>query len=78
MAFLERCGLDVSAAPVLEALPPDILTTVIHEFDPSGTKDGNVLGRLQGYIRFLTVRRQKRGGADYAAGPCKRFHGTGY
>jgi len=61
--FIERCGLDPSTLPYLESLSPDILSQIISDFDPSGTKDGNVLGRLQGYVRLLTAR-QRRGGPE--------------
>lgn len=69
--FLERCGLEASAAAYLEALPEDVLQRVLSDFDPSGTKDGNVLGRLQGYVRFLNARR-KRGDDEPGAPQVKR------
>jgi len=69
--FLERCGLDPSAAACLEPLPEDLLARVLSDFDPSGTKDGNVLGRLQGYIRLLTAR-QRQNGSDAGAPQAKR------
>jgi len=75
--FLDRCSLDWSAMPFLEGLPQDVLETVVHEFDPSGTKDGNVFGRLQGYVRFLTSRR-KRSAEDCLAGSNKRVRDDGY
>lgn len=59
-AFLHRCGLGEDAAQQLEPLPEDILAVVYNNFDPSGTKDGNVLGRLQGYVKTLCSRRGKR------------------
>mmetsp|Transcript_85292 Transcript_85292/g.198294 ORF Transcript_85292/g.198294 Transcript_85292/m.198294 type:complete len:738 (+) Transcript_85292:136-2349(+) len=71
VGFLERCGLDVSTLSYLESLPEDVLTRVLNEFDPSGTKDGNVLGRLQGYVRFLNARR-KRSDEDPGALQAKR------
>jgi len=49
--FLLRCGLDETAAPLLEELSEEGLHKVLTNFDPSGTKDGNVLGRLEGYVR---------------------------
>merc|ERR1719215_922727 len=49
--FLARCGLDETAAPLLQELSEEGLQKVLNNFDPSGTKDGNVLGRLQGYVR---------------------------
>lgn len=73
MDFLERCGLDLSALDFLQHLPEDLLQDVMNKFDPSGTKDGNVLGRLEGYVKFLS---KKRGlGADAGGGPPKRARG---
>jgi len=57
VGFLDRCNLDLSAASMFADLPEDILQQAINEFDPSGTKDGNVLGRLQGYVRHLCRKR---------------------
>merc|ERR1711920_715522 len=37
--FIERCGLDESSTLFLEGLEEDVLTKVLTEFDPSGTKD---------------------------------------
>lgn len=59
IGFLERCGLDMSTVAFLETLPEDVRAKVMNEFDPTGTKDGNVLGRLQGYVRFLNARRRR-------------------
>lgn len=71
MGFLERCGLDMSTVSYLESLPEDVLARVLSDFDPSGTKDGNVLGRLQGYVRFLNARR-KRTDEDLGGPQAKR------
>eukprot|EP00439_Symbiodinium_sp_Y106_P066592 s202_g10.t2 len=57
-AFIVRCGLDASARDMLMALPPEKLNHVMETFNPDGTKDGNVLGRLEGYIRSMSVFRQ--------------------
>jgi len=65
VAFLERCNLDITAASIFADLPEDILQQAMNEFDPTGTKDGNVLGRLQGYVRHLC---RKRGLGDTGAG----------
>merc|ERR1712039_954866 len=56
-AFLERCQLDATALELLEPLPQELQVKVMNEFDPSGTKDGNVLGRLEGYVRCLSQRK---------------------
>merc|ERR1712176_764279 len=52
--FIVQCGLDESATSLLQELEADVLEKVLTSFDPTGTKDGNVLGRLQGYIRAMT------------------------
>uniref|UniRef100_A0A7S4VG83 Uncharacterized protein n=1 Tax=Alexandrium monilatum TaxID=311494 RepID=A0A7S4VG83_9DINO len=75
-SFLERCGLDASATSYLGSLPEDVLSRVLSEFDPSGTKDGNVLGRLQGYVRFLTARRRRSD--DDLGGQAKRQRILGF
>lgn len=58
-AFVERCGLDEAAADFVSSLEPDVREAVISDFDPGGTKDGNVFARLQGFARCVG-RRQKR------------------
>eukprot|EP00927_Polykrikos_kofoidii_P057311 TRINITY_DN51431_c0_g1_i1.p1 TRINITY_DN51431_c0_g1~~TRINITY_DN51431_c0_g1_i1.p1 ORF type:complete len:619 (+),score=130.06 TRINITY_DN51431_c0_g1_i1:134-1990(+) len=56
--FLEAIGVEPAAAgDLLTELPPELLERVFNEFDPSGTKDGNVLGRLRGFVRSLLRRR---------------------
>merc|ERR1712146_705744 len=49
--FLDNCGLSGSdeAWDTLAPLAADALEVVLQNFDPSGTKDGNVLGRLRGF-----------------------------
>ncbi|CAE8665993.1 unnamed protein product, partial [Polarella glacialis] len=69
MDFIQRCGLDTSALEILEPLPADVLATVIANFNPSGTKDGNVSGRLHGYVRVVLARR---GLGKAGSGPAKR------
>lgn len=59
-AFLEHCGLDYTAGHLLDGLTEEGLSMVLSEFDPSGTKDGNVLGRLQGFLRRVYVRTSSR------------------
>merc|ERR1712061_490314 len=66
--FIDRCGLDHSSYAWLASLPEDIVTTVVTEFDPTGTKDGNVLGRLQGYVRLLNARAQRKRMSEDPAG----------
>eukprot|EP00930_Biecheleria_cincta_P083448 TRINITY_DN7301_c0_g1_i1.p1 TRINITY_DN7301_c0_g1~~TRINITY_DN7301_c0_g1_i1.p1 ORF type:complete len:879 (+),score=128.89 TRINITY_DN7301_c0_g1_i1:85-2721(+) len=67
--FIERCGLDDSAVGLLEPLDADTLANVLQCFDPTGTKDGNVLGRLSGYIKSRSTRRN---GNPQGGGPPKR------
>lgn len=67
--FIQRCGLDDSAVALLEPLDADTLANVLQCFDPSGTKDGNVLGRLNGYIKSKSTRR---GGVPQGGGAPKR------
>ena len=58
--FAKRVGLgsDTETLRYLGSLTDDILSTVMEQFDPSGCRDGNVLGRLQGYVRLLTSRKK--------------------
>ncbi|CAK0830466.1 unnamed protein product [Prorocentrum cordatum] len=61
-AFVQRCGLeDQPAAEFLRGLLPEVRAVILADFDPGGTKDGNVFGRLQGFARSLEGSR-KRGG----------------
>merc|ERR1711933_570093 len=56
-AFLKRIGVDESAAELLNSLPSDVLKAVINQFDPHGTKDGNMRARLEGYVRYQMKKR---------------------
>merc|ERR1712087_226854 len=67
-AFLARCDLDETAWTLLEEQSDAVLEKVMTEFDPSGTKDGNVLGRLEGFVRSLSAR-EARGGLPPAKRP---------
>merc|ERR1712050_583746 len=67
-AFLARCDLDESAWSLLEEQSEAELEKVMTEFDPSGTKDGNVFGRLEGFVRSLSAR-EARGGLPPAKRP---------
>merc|ERR1712107_44978 len=53
--FLESCGLEPSAGQLLEGLSEEALHMVVTEFDPSGTKDGNVQGRLEGFLKRVAM-----------------------
>merc|ERR1740139_1033131 len=58
-AFVARCGLASAggaAEQVLLGLDPESLAAVITAFDPGGTKDGNVLGRLRGFAAAVQAK----------------------
>jgi len=57
LQFAQRLNLDSSAVTFLQLLPQEIQTIVLNSFDPSGTKDGNVWGRLFGFIRSVWAQR---------------------
>lgn len=62
--FIARSGLEEVAPEVEElllCLDPEVQNIVLSEFDPGGTIDGHVFGRLQGFARSLVARKQKRG-----------------
>lgn len=69
--FMQRCRLDTSAEPLLQSLPEELLHTCLREFDPSNSKDGNTLGRLQGYVKSLCRKRGVPMGPDGL--PAKRM-----
>lgn len=57
--FMGRCDLDpAEVLPLLESLSEELLFEVMENFDPSSTRDGNVLGRLRGYVNGLARRGQ--------------------
>lgn len=58
-SFVLLCGLDTSAADFLYGLSPEVRAAVISDFDPGGTKDGNLFGRLQGFARSVEARRKR-------------------
>eukprot|EP00927_Polykrikos_kofoidii_P044511 TRINITY_DN38457_c0_g1_i1.p1 TRINITY_DN38457_c0_g1~~TRINITY_DN38457_c0_g1_i1.p1 ORF type:complete len:738 (+),score=112.39 TRINITY_DN38457_c0_g1_i1:110-2323(+) len=58
--FLERCGLDDEVVHILSNLQPDVLTAVVNDFDPGGTKDGNVQRRLEGFVRAVEARTSNK------------------
>lgn len=57
--FVRRCGLDNEAVGFLHGLSAEVRIAVISDFDPGGTKDGNVFGRLQGFARSVQGRRKR-------------------
>jgi hypothetical protein len=71
--FLEKCGLGTETAEYLARLEEDIMLHVMRDFDHTGTKDGNVLGRLQGFARSLCRRRGLPVPDDEEGGPRKRM-----
>jgi len=67
-AFVLRCGLDGEALEFLRGLEEEVRVAVISDFNPGGTKDGNIYGRLQGFARSVQGRR-KRLAEGAALGP---------
>merc|ERR1719336_68519 len=68
--FVERCGLasaDGAAEQLLLGLDPEARSAVLADFDPGGTKDGNVLGRLQGFAAAVEGRRKRMRGSSSGA-----------
>uniref|UniRef100_A0A7S4R8T6 Uncharacterized protein n=1 Tax=Alexandrium monilatum TaxID=311494 RepID=A0A7S4R8T6_9DINO len=59
VSFAQRCGLDAEAIAFLLSLSEDVRTVVITDFDPAGTKDGNVFSRLQNFARAVENRRKR-------------------
>lgn len=58
-AFVLRCGLDGEALQFLLGLEEEVRVAVISDFNPGGTKDGNIFGRLQGFARSVQGRRKR-------------------
>jgi len=58
-SFVRRCGLDQEALDFLRGLSEEVRAAVVSDFDPGGTKDGNVFGRLQGFTRSVEGRRKR-------------------
>jgi len=67
-SFVARCGLDANAMEFLRSLHPDVMATVISDFRPSGTKDGNVFARLQGFTRAVQGRHKRKGPGPWDGG----------
>mmetsp|Transcript_110342 Transcript_110342/g.311241 ORF Transcript_110342/g.311241 Transcript_110342/m.311241 type:complete len:649 (+) Transcript_110342:61-2007(+) len=64
--FVERWGLGEEALQLLASLPPNVKDAVIYKFDGTGTKDGNVMGRLKGYV----ASQLRRAGVSMLPSPC--------
>jgi len=62
LEFARRFGLDEGGVAFLRGLGPEVLSTVLSDFNAGGTKDGNVFGRLQGFANSVTSRKRRRGG----------------
>merc|ERR1712066_257752 len=54
--FAQMWGLDGAVVTFLQALPDPIRKHVLTGFDGSGTKDGNLWGRLLGYTRHTWAK----------------------
>jgi len=57
--FAQSLGLDADATAWVQGLPVDVREKVVRCFDPSGTKDGNVFGRLQGFAKGIMQPGQR-------------------
>merc|ERR1719433_1945461 len=44
-------GLDQECVNLVKGLPEEAQMICLTNFDPSGTKDGNIAGRLQGFAK---------------------------
>mmetsp|Transcript_97992 Transcript_97992/g.169757 ORF Transcript_97992/g.169757 Transcript_97992/m.169757 type:complete len:668 (-) Transcript_97992:78-2081(-) len=77
--FAQVLGLESEAIAFLREYPAELQGAIIAGFDASGSKDGNVLGRLQSYSRHLAKRTASntasmvtsasKGNAGNAGGP---------
>lgn len=55
--FARALGLESDEIAFLHEYPLQVRKAIISNFDASGSKDGNVLGRLQGYARHIANRK---------------------
>jgi len=55
--FAQLWGLGPDAEAFLDALPGGVSSVVFNSFTANGTKDGNVWGRLFGFVRSVWVQR---------------------
>eukprot|EP00746_Dinoflagellata_sp_MGD_P157561 gnl/MRDRNA2_/MRDRNA2_86243_c0_seq3.p1 gnl/MRDRNA2_/MRDRNA2_86243_c0~~gnl/MRDRNA2_/MRDRNA2_86243_c0_seq3.p1 ORF type:complete len:579 (+),score=125.88 gnl/MRDRNA2_/MRDRNA2_86243_c0_seq3:238-1737(+) len=58
--FVRRLNLGPRGRNFLTQLPPRIRDIVVAEFNPRGTKDGNVLGRIEGFARSVANRLREQ------------------
>lgn len=65
--FAHVLGLEAQEIAFLRELPVELQRTIIDSFDASGSKDGNVLGRLQSYTRHM-AKRSSASSSTSAAG----------
>mmetsp|Transcript_89333 Transcript_89333/g.251498 ORF Transcript_89333/g.251498 Transcript_89333/m.251498 type:complete len:553 (-) Transcript_89333:32-1690(-) len=70
--FVSGFGLDGNARrrckQMLQDLPNDLQAAVVSNFNPSGTKDGNALGRLEAYVKSVSSRRKRAMEASVVGG----------
>eukprot|EP00927_Polykrikos_kofoidii_P029985 TRINITY_DN25865_c0_g2_i1.p1 TRINITY_DN25865_c0_g2~~TRINITY_DN25865_c0_g2_i1.p1 ORF type:complete len:546 (+),score=77.91 TRINITY_DN25865_c0_g2_i1:114-1751(+) len=72
--FAERWGIDTdSVEKLFSSIPPNVQKTVLQNFDGNTTKDGNVLGRLQGYVSSLMRKPSPNVGMVQGNGPFYQF-----
>merc|ERR1711957_1008585 len=56
-SFVDYWDLDDSVAAYLESMEDDdVLDVVLGDFDPSGSKDGDVVGRLKAFVLSTMIR----------------------
>jgi len=60
-AFVQQWGLNSEAAAFLADLPEEVSSSVFNSFDAAGTKDGNIWGRLFGFVRSVWSIKNKIG-----------------
>jgi len=73
-AFAQRCGLDAEAVEFMRALSEEVQAAVVSDFDPAGTKDGNVFGRLQNFARAVENRRKRMQGEAHGRNVRQRWN----
>lgn len=74
--FVARCGLTSvagAAEQLLMGMDPECRAAVIADFDVGGTKDGNVFGRLRGFVNAVENRRKRLRGAAYSRNVRPRY-----
>merc|ERR1712222_267023 len=55
-------GLELSMSNYIRSLPDEVQVAVLTRFDPSGSKDGNVAGRLEGFLKKIVKQYEMQYG----------------